>query len=149
MPQPRTRCVCGIDDPLGQPFGAADGLRPAAGRPGELGHFDRAALALGLGFGEPGPGDFRIGEDHGGNRLRLEGRRLAGQGFDGHLAFVGRLVGQHRLAGHVADGQNVRIGRAPLRIDDDEAALVDLDLGLLQPQPGAVGPPADATAARG
>ena len=121
MPQPRTRCVCGIDDPLGQPFGAADGLRPAAGGPGKLGHLDRAALALGLGFGQPGPGDFRIGEDDGGNRLRLERGRLAGQRLDGHFAFVGRLVGQHRLAGHVADGQDVRIGRAALAIDDDEA----------------------------
>ena len=144
MPQPRTRCGLRVDDPLGQPFGAADGLGAAAGRPGELGHFDRAALLLGLGFRESCPGDFGIGEDHGGNGLRLEGRRLAGQRLDGRLAFVGRLVGQHRLAGHVADGQDVRIGRAALGIDHDEALSVELNLGVFQPQSGAVGPPADA-----
>ena len=150
MPQPRTRSRLGIDDPLGQPFGAADGLGPTAGGPGELGHFDRAALLLGLGFGQAGPGDFRIGEDHGGNRPRLEGRRLAGQRLDGRLAFVGRLVGQHRLAGHVADRQDVRIGRATLRIDHDEALRSSTwTLVFSSPKPGAVRPPADATPARG
>ena len=51
------------------------GLGPAAGGPGELGHFHRAALRLGLGFGQAGPGDFRIGEDHGGNRRAARRRR--------------------------------------------------------------------------
>ena len=94
----------------GSSLGAADGVGPAAGSPRELGHFDRASLPLGLGFRQSGPGDFGIGEDDGRNGPRLEGRRLAGQDLDGHLALVARLVGQHRLAGRVADGQNVRIG---------------------------------------
>ena len=67
-----------------------------------------------------------------GNRLRLERGRLAGEDLDGHLAFVGRLVGEHRFAGHVADGQDVRIGRPLLLVDDDEALVVDLDLRVFQ-----------------
>ncbi len=94
-----------VDDPLGQPFGAADGLGTAAGHPGELRHLDRAPLALGLGLGQTRPGDFRIGEDDGGNRLRLESDRLAKDDFDRDLALVGSFVGQHRLAGRVADGR--------------------------------------------
>ena len=80
-----------------------------------------------------GPGDFRIGEHDGGNRPRLERRRLAGQGLDGHLALVAGLVGEHRFARYVADGQDVRIAGAALRVDYDKAARIELNLGLLQP----------------
>ena len=56
-----------IDDHLRQPFGAAVGDRPAAGRPRILGDLDLAAFLLRLVFGEAGPGDFGIGEDDGRN----------------------------------------------------------------------------------
>ena len=72
--------------------------------------------------GEARPGDFRIGEHDGRNRLRLERGRLAGQHFGRHFAFVRRFVGEHRLARHVADRQDVRIGRLLLFVDVDEAA---------------------------
>ena len=72
-----------------------------------------AFFALGLVNGKTGPGDFRIGEDHGGNRVRLERGRLAGEHFDGDLAFVRRLVREHRFASHVADRQDVRVSGLP------------------------------------
>jgi hypothetical protein len=53
------------------------------------------------------------------------------------------LVGQHRLARHVADGEDVRVGRAPLRIDGDEPLAVHFRLGILQAQAVAVGAAAD------
>ncbi len=73
---------------------------------------------------------------------RVEGRRRAREELHGHFALVGRLVRQHRLAGHVADGQDVRVGRPFLLVGDNEALLVELHLGVFQAQPGAVGPPA-------
>ena len=140
MPQPSSRLALRIDEPLGQALGAADRLGPAAGGPGELGHLDLAALLLGLGLGQAGPGDLRIGEDHGRDGPGLEDGRLAGQGLDGHLALVGRLVGQHRLAGHVADGQDVRIGRAPLRVDARRSPAASIStLVFSRPRPSLLG----------
>ena len=59
-------------------------------------------------------------------------------------ASMRRLVGQHRLARHVADRQDVRIGGSLLLVGVDEAALVDFDLRVFQPEPVTIGPPADA-----
>ena len=112
-----------IEDPLGEPVGAADGDRPAARLPRILGDGDLAAGPLGFVGREAGPGDLRIGEHDGRNRLRLERGRLAGEHFGRHLAFVRRLVGEHRLARHVADRQDVRIGRLLPLVDDDEALV--------------------------
>ena len=43
-----------------------------------------------------------------------------------------RLVRQHRLADDVADRENRRLVRAALFVDHDEAALIDLDVRLLE-----------------
>ena len=59
------------------------------------------------------------------------------------LRFVGRLVREHRLAGDVADGVDVRHGRAALRVDGDEAARRHLDAGGLDARDVAVGLAAD------
>ena len=67
------------------------------------------------------------------------GGRFARDHLDGELAFMGRLVGQHRLAGHVADGEEVRHVRAPLCVDLDEALLVQLDAGLVQAEFAVLG----------
>jgi hypothetical protein len=40
---------------------------------------------------------------------RGSNRRLAEDGFHGHAALVRGLVGQHRFAGHIADGEDVRL----------------------------------------
>ena len=61
-----------------------------------------------------------------GNRPRLVGHLVAGDGFDGDLGLVGRLVREHRLAGDVADRVERRLGGASLRVDADEALRVDL-----------------------
>ena len=133
----------GIDEQLGRAFGASqrDGL--AAGGPGELCDFHFDAFGRGLFFGEPCPGDFGIGKDDGRDGLRLERGRFAQQGLDGHLALVRGLVRQHRLAGHVADGQDVRIGGALVLVGDDETLFIQFDVGVFQPDAGAVGTPAD------
>ena len=47
------------------------------------------------------------------------------------LALVARLVRQHRLAGHVADGENALVRGPPPLIDLEEALLIDLDLSVL------------------
>src|SRR5258706_16448908 len=43
-----------------------------------------------------------------------------------------RLVREHRLADHVADGEDRRLVRAPLLVDHDEAALIDLHLRAVE-----------------
>ena len=115
----------------------------AAGLPRILGDRDFAARAFGFVHGEAGPGDLRIGEHDGGNGLRLERGRLAGKHFGRHLALVRRLVGEHRLARHVADRQDVRVGRLLLFVDDHEALLVDLHLRVFQADAGRDGAAAD------
>src|SRR5690606_3466446 len=56
---------------------------------------------------------------------------VPGRDLGGNLALVARFVREHRLAYDVADREDVRHIRALLLIDFDEAALVDLDAGLL------------------
>ena len=53
------------------------------------------------------------------------------------------LCGQHRLAGDIADGQDVRIGRAERAIDLDKALLVHLHLRVFQTEALAVRAAAD------
>jgi hypothetical protein len=88
--------------------------------------------SLALSFGEAGPCDFGIGEDDRGNRIRLEGNFVAGDGFDGGAAFMHRLVGQHGLSGYVADGVDGGIGGLALSVDFDESLLVDFDFRLVE-----------------
>ena len=59
--------------------------------------------------------------------------------FGGHLAFVHRLVRQHRRRGDVADGEDVRHVGAHLLVDRNEAALGHLDPGELRADGLAVG----------
>jgi hypothetical protein len=106
-------------------------------------HLDRDVLGLGLLFGQSGPGDFRIGEHDGRNRLWMESSRFAQQGLDRYLALMSRLVREHGLAGHVANGRDVGVGRLLAIVGDDEATLVELDFGILQTQARAVGAPTD------
>src|SRR5690606_20931692 len=61
-----------------------------------------------------------------------------------HAPFVRRLVGEHRLAGDVADGEDVLVAGALLAVHFDETAIVHGDAGIFQPQVGAVGPPTHA-----
>ena len=59
MPTPEDPLGLGIDHQLRQAVNAIDRNGPARGAPRELRHLDLAALLLGVGFGQAGPGDFR------------------------------------------------------------------------------------------
>ena len=59
------------------------------------------------------------------------------------MALVDRLVGQHRLADHVADGEDVGHVGAQLLVHGDEAAVVDHHPGRLRPDQLAAGLAAD------
>ena len=81
----------------------------------------RAAVSV-----SPVPRDFRVGIGHRGDRQRVEARLVSGAYLRRDLAFVGRLVGKHRLARDVADGEDVLdVGALPA-VGGDEAALVDV-----------------------
>src|SRR2546426_903363 len=89
-------------------------------------------LCRGLRFGQARPRQLGIGEHDRRNRPRRERDVLARHHFDGDAAFMRRLVREHRLADHVADGEDRRLVRAALLVDHDEAALIDLHLRLLE-----------------
>ena len=74
-PTPRMRSVFGIENQLGHAVRAVEGDGAARGAPGEPGDHDLASFFLRLRLGQAGPGQLRIGEDHGRNRLRLRTRR--------------------------------------------------------------------------
>ena len=57
----------GIDQPLRQAFRPAEGLSSATGGPGVDGQLVGSTVPFGFRFGEPGPGNFGIGEDNGRN----------------------------------------------------------------------------------
>ena len=127
MPTPSTRSVFGSKRILVRPsVRPIDVARPEAPH-GNFCDLVGDLVALGLRLGQAAPGQLGIGEDHRRNRARLVGHLVAGDGLDGNLGFVGGLVRQHRLAGDVADGVERRLGGPALRVDDDEALLVDLD----------------------
>jgi hypothetical protein len=50
-------------------------------------------------------------------------------------------VGKHRLAGHVADGEDARPGGAAPAIHADEALVVELDPGSIEAEPLGQGSP--------
>ena len=74
-----------------------------------------------------------IGEHDCRNRARLEYRRLAVNGLDGHASFVRRLVRQHRIAGDVADRKDRRLSGASLPVNLGEPALIHLCSGRVEP----------------
>ena len=101
------------------------------------------AVLLSLRLGQAAPRQLRIGEHDRRNRPRLERHVLAGNHFDRDAPFVRRLVRQHRLADDVADGEDRRLVGAQLLVDDDEAALVDLDACAVEPGNLRIRPAAD------
>ena len=100
-------------------------------------------LALASFLGEAGPGDFRIGVGDRRDLAGVEERLLAGGGLGCDVAFVHRLVRQHRLADDIADGEDVRHVGAHLLVDFDEAAIGDGDTGLVGVDQLAIGRAAD------
>ena len=121
MPTPRMRSVSGSMTSLVTPSDAVDrrwrGRRPPTGsaRPRPAASLSASASV------RPAQAIFGIGEDHRGNRRWLEHDLVAGDHVDRHARLVRGLVRQHRLAGHVADGEDGRVGGAALGVDLDEA----------------------------
>ena len=108
--------------------------RARAAARGERKLADAHFVAFGFGFflGEADGRDFRIGVDAVRHRDRIERRRLvAGDHFGRDDALLHRAVREQRLAGDVADREDVRHLRAQLRIDGDEAFVVGRKTGGL------------------
>ncbi len=74
---------------------------------------------------------------------RRERDVLARDHFGGDAPFVRRLVREHRLADDVADREDRRLVRAPLLVDHDEAALIDLHARPIETGDRRVRPSAD------
>jgi hypothetical protein len=132
-----------VEQELGHALLPGEGERAAARRPGE-----DAFAVLGAGrprllLGHPDPGDLGIGVGDRRDDPRLEepGQPAGHLGRD--VPLVHGLVGEHRLAHHVTDGEDVRHGGALLLVHRDEPALVDPDAGALGADAPAVGLAAD------
>ena len=97
-----------------------------------------ASLSDRFGFRNPGPRQFRIGEDDGWNRDIVEFDRFAEQCFDGNFGFSSRLVSQHRFASDVTDCHQLRIGCSLVLVDPDKALFVHDRLRVLQPQTSTI-----------
>jgi len=77
-----------VEHELGETVHTIDADSAAARAPGELRNFDVATVGLSLRFGQPGPRNFRIGEDDSGNRQRREHRLATQDGFHRDACFV-------------------------------------------------------------
>ena len=106
-----------VEQQLGEAFVAAVGDRAPGRGPREQRLLDGDALRLGLVLGDAGPRDLGVGVGHRRNDARVEVRFLAGGHLGGDVAFVHRLVREHRLADDVADREDVRHVGAHLAVD--------------------------------
>ena len=128
-----------VENQLGHSFVARGGARPAARRPGKYRLFDLGPLCLGLRFGEPHPGDLRVGVGDRWNGAGIECAFVTGDDFRREFAFVAGFVRQHRLADDVADRMNMRHVGAHVLVRRDEAAFGDIHSGSLRIDILAVG----------
>src|SRR5262245_53131605 len=71
----------GINDQFGHAVAAIESCGPARSPPWKSRDFDRPALFPGLGFSQPAPGHFGIGEDHGRDGARFKSRRASADRF--------------------------------------------------------------------
>jgi hypothetical protein len=122
-------------DDLHHAFGLADDLGPAVEAVRVLADDDVDAGRLARVLARPGPGDLRVAVDRPGDAVVHDRhRRLAEQMLD-HEHRLG-VADVRQLGGvdEVADGVDARLTGAAVLVDDDEAAVVDLDLRALEPQ---------------
>jgi hypothetical protein len=68
---------------------------------------------------------------------------MTGDNFHGKATFMRGFMRQHRVAGDVADSEDVRHSRAALRINLHKAALIDLNIGVFQTEILGVGHASD------
>ena len=102
------------------PSGTIERDRATGCGPGKLRDLDLAIFFLRLRFGQTAPGNFGIGEHDRGNRSRLERNFVPGNRLDRGSSFMRRLVRQHGLTDHVADGVNRWIVGLQLLVHLDE-----------------------------
>ena len=91
---------------------------------------------------EPDGDDLRVGEADRGNGDAVEGALLAGDDLGDHLALRHRAMGEHRLAGHVADRPDVAHRGRALVVDAHERAA-HRQIELLQSETAGAGASAD------
>src|SRR5438309_3419061 len=124
-----------IKDEFGNTIVAIERCGPAGSSPGKAGHLNGTPLLLSLGLGQTTPGNLRVGEDDGRDRVRLKRHVVPCNGSDSNATFVGGFVSEHGFASHVPDGIDGRLSSATLCIDRNKAAWRDLDAGVLKAQP--------------
>src|SRR3954453_21507124 len=112
-------------------FALDEGL--ADGPERELGLVDLVALIFGLRLGEPERGHLGAAEGDARDEVPILGHRvLAGHVLDGDNALVPGLVGEPEATYHVAGRVHAVLGRPPVLVDLDDAALAHLDVGNVQ-----------------
>ena len=117
MPQPITRCVVSSNSSLVMPSSRpSESERPLAAQ-GNTPLPYLTPLRLRLVLGQADPGDFGIGVGDRRDHLGVEEAVLARRDLRRHMAFMHRLVRQHRLPDDVADREDVRHVGAHLLVD--------------------------------
>ena len=148
MPAPSTRCVVLSNKSFVNPSERPSVSERALAAHGNVPFSYATPRAFASSSVRPDPRDFGIRVRDRGNDARVEEALLPRRDFGRDLAFVARLVREHRLADDVADREDVRHVRAHLLVDRDEAALVHLDAGALRgdpPRRSALRPTATST----
>ena len=127
MPAPEQPPCLGLDEQLRQAVVAALGQRRGPRPPTGRTPSRRRGPAPALRLGQPGPGDLRVRIGDVRDRPRVPCDVVAGDDLGRHLGLVRGLVGEHRLADHVADREDVAARSCASGDRRDEAALVDRD----------------------
>ncbi len=116
----------------------------AAGVPGEGALAIGDAPFCGLLFRDAHPGDLRRGVCHRRYGHWRKSRLTPGNDLSGHFTLVRRLMGQHRLPHHIANGINMGHGGLLAFIDREKAMCIDFQANFIQAQPCGVRPASDS-----
>src|SRR5215218_1780248 len=122
-----------VGDDLEEPVGLAFDKRLADGPERELRLPDLVTLLLGLRLGEPERGHLGSTEGDARDEVPVFGHRvLAGHVLDGDDAFVSGLVGEPETPDYVPCRVHAVLGRPPIPVHLDDAALIYLDAGRVE-----------------
>src|SRR5581483_3368158 len=122
----------GVGDPLHEADGFAGGESLAETGEAELAGLYGAILLLRVFLVDADRADLRRGEDHIGDDGVVPALFRANGVFGGGDALGGGVMGELDFAGDVADGVDVRGGRAAVVIGFDVAALAGLEAGVFE-----------------
>ena len=133
----------GIGEDLHEAVGGEIHLGAAVGGERKLADAisDAGSLQFFLGFSDRG--DFWIGVDHVRNGVVVHMAGLPDQNLGQRHAFVPGFMRQHRPGDDVADRPDAGHASRVIMIDDDAAALVELDAHRVEAEPVGVGHAAD------